>query len=333
MAIKLGDVKNRGADAIAAAGKSGGKFRAFTPQIQWKDGDEKYILFLNPVEEMPVLSIHEWIDCGVKEYGDKSFTDWGFFLSRKDPVLGEDSDPLTEKGSTPRKRVLAVAVELEPVMADTGRGRARPTGFTVKTETYTRKTDDGDEEVTTPVIGVITQAQKNFFNIVTSHDESDGPITEYPLKVKRVGGGDGTAYSFTPYFDQDIDLTGLVEHVEGVSYLSRDEDTWGELEPVLAAAEDNEEAAHLIAVALLEKRINELADLALYNEKTSGIERVESRFGNDDKKSPAARPARKTQRAKSNGDGEAEAPSTARQERFNEIKELAAKKRAGATSE
>jgi len=330
MAIKLDAIQNRGAEAIAAAGKgNGGKFRAFTPQIQWKAGDEKYLLFLLDVDETPVMLTHEWIDCGEKEVGDKKFTDWGFFISRTDPEIGEDFDPLTEKGSTPKKRVYSVAVELEPVLADTGKGRARPTGFTVKTETYTRKTDDGDEEVTTPVIGVISQAQKNFFNIVTSHDDSDGPITEYPFKVKRIGGDSDTAYSFTPYFDQEIDLSDLVEYVEGISYLSRDEDTWNELEPVLAEAEDEQEAAHLIAVALLEKRLNELADYDLYKEKTDHIERIESKYGSDEKKEKKERPARKSQRTKAEESPEVgESAKDKRKARFDEIKRLAAEKSA-----
>lgn len=336
MAIKLDAIKNRGAEAIAAAGKSGGKFRAFTPQISWKGGDEKFILFLLDVPETPVMLTHEWIDCGEKEVGDgKRVTDWGFFISRTDPEIGEDVDPLTEKGSTPKKRVYSVAVELEPVLADTGRGRARPTGFTVKTETYTRKTDDGDEEVLSPVIGVVSQAQKNFFNIITSHDESDGPVTEYPFKVKRIGGKEDTVYSFAPYFDIDVDLTPLVENIEGVSYLSRDEDAWSELEPALADAEDEREAAHAIAVALLEKRLNELADYALYQEKTGHISKIESKYGSDDKKKDKKeRPARQSQRqSKPESDEGGEAPQDRRKSRFAEIQRLAAEKKSAASAD
>jgi hypothetical protein len=293
MPLQLGDF-NRGADAIKAAAKGGGKGGGFAPQIKWDVGEEKFVQFLLPIELSPTVLIHEWIDCGTKKVGDKTMTDWGFFLSRTDPVIGEDVDPLTDKGSTPRKRVMSVAVELEPEMAETGKGRRRPKGFSVLTSTYDRKTDDGTEEVTQPAIGYVSQASGNFFSTLVSYDEA-GEFEGTVFKIKRT---DDKTYVFTPYLDQDVDLTNLIENIEGISYISRDEDTWEDLEPKLANAEDDESRALLTAVALLERRLNELADADAYREKTDHIEKIESKYGNDNNGSSkrTERPARQSQR-------------------------------------
>lgn len=319
----------RGKAAIEEAAKNTGKsFQPFTPQISWKAGDEKYIRFLTDIDDAPSVLLHEWIDCGVKKMGDKEFTDWGFFLSRKDPALGEDEDPLTNKGSDPKKRIMAVAVELEPILADSGNGRSRPKGFTVKTQEYTRKTEDGDEVVTAPVIGIITQASKNFFKLLVSHSESEGPIQDTPFKVRRIGGDSETAYNFTPYFDQPVDMTDLVANIDGVSYLESDDDVWSEVEGAFSLDSDDEQAM-AIADILLNKRLNQMADLDLYNEKTSHIEEIKSKYDKGDKKS-SDRPARKSQR---NGNSETKSDdsepkkSTPKSDRFAEIKALAEKKR------
>lgn len=325
----------RGVAAIEEAAKnSGKKFSPFAPQITWKDGDEKYILFLTTIDDAATVLLHEWIDCGEKTFGEgkkaKTFTDWGFFISRKDPAIGEDSDPLTEKGSNPKRRILAAAVELEPIMSEGAGGRARPKGFTVKTEEYTRKTDDGDETVVAPVVGVVTQASKNFFKLLVSHTESEGPIEDTAFKVRRIGGDSETAYAFTPYFDQPIDLTDLMAEIDGVSYLESDEDTWAEVEAALEA-DDEKDQAMAIGAVLLNTRLNELADGEAYTEKTAHITEIENKYEKGDKKKQD-RPARRSQRGGSKSEGveaSTDKPSTtAKSDRFAEIKALAEKKKA-----
>lgn len=306
---------NRGANAIKEAAKGSGRKGGFAPQISWEVGEEKFVKFLLPIEESPTVSIHEWIDCGERDNGK---TDWGFFLARTDPVLGEDHDPLTAKGSTPRKRVMSAAVELEAVTEVVGK-RNKPVGFSVLTSEYERKTDDGTETVTQPGVGYISQASANFFQILVAHDEN-GEFDGTVFRVKRT---DDKTYMFTPIFDVPVDYTNLVEHVEGVSYLSRNEEVWDELEPALANAENDEERAHLIGVALLERRLNELADYEEYTRKTGHIEKIESKFGNEGNKGKS-RPARQSQRQQS-GKTEKTEKSSGSRARFEELKKLANK--------
>jgi hypothetical protein len=322
MALKLRDF-DTGAEAIAAAAQgNGGKFAGFAPQVSWKSGEEKYVLFLLPMELTPTVNIHEWIDCGQKENGK---TDWGFFLDRRDPVLGEDVDPLSEKGSQAKKRVMSAAVEVEPIMGENAKGRKRPTGFTVLTSTYDRKTDDGTEEVTQPSVGYVSQASQNFFNILTSFD-ADGEYEGTVFKVKRT---DDKTYTFTPYIDLPVDFTNLIEYIDGVSYLSRNEEVWDELEPKLANLDTDEEKATAIGEALLERRLNELADKDEYDRKTAKIERVIDKFAGDKGKGKQERPARQSQRSASSSEAPASnegGRSEASKAKFDKIKQMAAQK-------
>jgi len=315
MALKL-EQFNRGSDAIKAAAQGGGKKVGFAPQIAWKVGEEKYVRFLLPIELSPTVSIHEWIDCGKRDNGN---TDFYFGLSRTDPVIGEESDPLTEKGSAARKRVMSAAVELEPIMGEGKGGRKRPVGWEVLTSTYDRKTDDGTEEVTQPAVGYVSQASSNFFQTLVSYDEA-GEFEGTVFKIKRT---DDKTYVFTPYMDQEVDFANLLDEIEGVSYLSRNEDTWDELEPKLGNAEDAESAAFLIGVALLERRLNELADKEEYDRKTGGIERVVDKYNKDDNKGDSKkqeRPARTSQRkSPSSESSNGEDRTTKSAARFGEI--------------
>lgn len=343
MALKLENF-NRGKAAIEEAMKSGKRSGGFAPQINWKDGDEKYVIFLNDIEETPVVLMHEWIEAGTKKFGEKEYPDLYFGICRTDPVIGEDHDALVEKGSKPKKRSLSIAVVLEPIMKETGRGRARPEGFRVATQEYDRKTDDGTETVTAPVIGIVTQSQGNFFNILVSNDESEAPIRELPLKIKRIGGDGKTVYNMTPYVDMPVDLSDLLDNLDGISYLSRDENTWDELQSLLEqvpdlvseAIEENvdlseddrprleaAESAHIVAVALLEKYLNELADADRFNDVNSKVEKVIDKFdkGGNSKQS---RPDRPSQRSSSNGDSGGEAKSATRTAKFGDLKAMAA---------
>lgn len=274
----------RGSEAIAESKKkaeSGGKnFKPFAPRIAWTDGDKKYVIFLTPIEEMPTVEMHEYVPIGEWQSKDKKKKGkrYGFYISQTDPAIGGDHDIISDEfGKKPTERTLAVAVELEPVM-ETVKGRKKPVGFEVKTETFTRKgEDDQDVEVTTPVIGVVAQASSNFFGYLANFDEEEGPVAETAFSVKREGDGTDTEYHFSHYMDQPVDLAGVVENVFGILYLDE------ELDDVVAAVEDlnDEEAAAYIANAILDARLDELSDLERYQEETKSIKVIENRWGED----------------------------------------------------
>lgn len=339
----------RGIEAIKEAQESskGGDFQPWVPQIKWDDKDERYVLFLTSIEETPLVSIHEWIEVGEGEKGDGSkFKKFEWFISRTDPAIGEDEDPLTEKGSDPKDRNIGVAVELEPIMT-TVKGRPRPKGFEVKTHEFERsvRDDDGNatdekETVTAPVIGIVMQSPHNFFGYLGSFNETDAPVEETPFKVLRRGAKTDTAYDFTPYMDQEVDLTNLVEFVDGISYLN------DEMDELVEAIEDldPDEAAHLIGEVLLNARLEELADRERYDNLTGDIEKIESKYGKKKKdketKAATSKPKRTTQKSRArskNGasaeveeteaDETQEEPQDEQKKKFNELRAKAAKNR------
>lgn len=293
----------RGMAAIeeAATRKGGsGNFRPFVPELRWKeDGETKHILVLTPIDEVATLDLHEWIPVGTfeKKNGEEQ-TIWETFLSRKDPFVGESFDKIADELDRPAKtRCVGVAVELEPVMEVVG-GRKKPTSFSVKTDTYTRKTDDGEVEVTQPVIGLISQSSYLVWSPLMSYDESQGPLIELPLQMTRRGTDANTRYDFVAFPEKDVDLSPIMEYVEGISYFGDDIE---DVQAAIAATDNYVEAAQAVADALLNKRIAELADEDRYNELVGPIESLPAAFGGKGgaakkaKKAPAKRAPRPSQ--------------------------------------
>lgn len=261
--------------------KGSGQFPGFVRSIQWtKDKEEKFIVFLNPASEIPTVELHTFIPVGTWKSGKPRFDE---FISRTDPGIGESSDDLTDRlGRKASKRDIAVAVELEPTYT-TVNGRKRPTGFAVKTETFERRVEGGGtEEVEAPVIGPVVQARKNFFGWVASFDAATNPIEDTPLQVIRRGKDQDTVYDFTPFMDQEIDYSNLIEFAGNINYL-RDEE--------LDLSGDPKEAALRIGKAMLDKRLDELSDGDRYERLVTPITYIEDRFGSSDPK-----PAERTQR-------------------------------------
>lgn len=331
----------KGVEAIKAAQENkGGGFAPWAPIINWReDKEEKYVLFLTPIEDVPLVDLHEFVPLGSGQKNDGgSFDKYGFYISRKDQAIGEDFDPLEELGFKAKQRNIAVAVELEPKLVKKGQ-RARPEGFTVKTDTFTRKGDDDqEEEVTTPVIGVVTQAPSNFFGYLGSFEEGEGPVVETAFKVKRRGTGTDTEYDFTPYFDQEVDLSALLDNLDGISYLNE------ELDAIIEEVEnkDDDEAALIVARYLLDARLEELADGERYQEEIEAADpdKLKPRYpAKGAKKSNGSRPTRRSQRSSSKveeaeetSEETAEVPA-AKRSRFDEMKAKAAARKAGSDSD
>jgi hypothetical protein len=303
----------RGAEAISAAQKKstgGGDFKPFTPEFFWKDKDEKYLLILNPIQYIPTAEVISFIPVEGKKADGEKFTRFERVIARTDAVIGEDSDPMVDEwDGKPRDTSIAVAVELEATYEEV-KGRKRPNGFVVKTREFERRIRDEDgeltdeyEDVIAPEVAIIHASPHNFFNVVTSYDETEAPIEETPVKITRVGSDTNTVYRIDGYPDQEVDLTPLIDNIENVYYLN------SELEDLIEAidnAESDAEAASLIGAAMLDKRLDELVDEDRYNELYEGITSTLDKFGGKKKgktrKSKTERPARRSQRRSSKDD-------------------------------
>jgi hypothetical protein len=284
----------RGGDAIERANSRSSKFSPYAPRLTWtKDQEEKHILFLSPIEKVYTADIHEFVEVGEGEKANgEKYTKFESFISRKS--LGEGTDDIQDRlGREPRRRSLGVAVELEPEY-ETVRGRQRAKSFKVKTEQFTRTTDDGEVDVDAPVIGMVIQAQKNFYGWLNSYDRTQGPVHETPMKVVRRGTDQDTTYDFIAMEGVDVDFEPLLANLDNIAYLR---DTDG-LEDLIKDSEDDYTAAAAVGTAFLEKRWDELADGTRYSTIIDPIQELPaSRFASKPKPQPrSARPARRTQR-------------------------------------
>jgi len=260
----------RGIAGMQSNNGSGGKqFPAFCPEIRWQnDREEKFILFLNTIDDIPTVELHTFIPVGTTKSGK---TKYDQFISRRDPAIGESADDLSDRlGRKAVARALAVAVELEPKYKMVN-GKRRPTGFEVKTETFTRKTEEGGtEDVEAPLVGLVVQSPYNFYGWLGSFSESTGTIEDTPFQIIRRGKDAKTTYDFMPFLDQEVDFTNLISLVGNVSYLR------GEVDKLPS---DDKEAALRIGEVMLEKRLSELTDKDRYTELVTPIQEIEDRFG------------------------------------------------------
>ncbi|GAC1397181.1 MAG: hypothetical protein NVSMB52_10860 [Chloroflexota bacterium] len=312
----------------------GGNFKPFTPSIYWnEDGMEKYVMFLNPLEEILELELINFIPIRNKKANGDTYTTYEQVLARTDPLLGEREDPMVENwDGKPKVTNLAVAVELEPQYQEVN-GRKRPVGFEVKTTSFDRRVrdDKGDitdevEEVVAPVVGFITQSPANFGNVLTSMDSDSAPIHEVAYSIKRVGKKADTTYNMRDWADQEVDLSALLDCLDGVSYLQDEiDDIYKDIEDL-----DDHEAALHVGHVMLYKRLEELADSERYEEIYEGITESLDKFGKNKKKSAEPtrreRPVRASQRRRQ-PEGEIDTPESVNDDVHNEPEEKPARSR------
>jgi hypothetical protein len=309
----------KGAEAIqetlAKAASGGGDFKLFTPKFFWNgDGAEKYLLFLNPLSDIPEVSMISFIKQTGKKRDGSTFPYFEEVIARTEPGLENprDKDPMVEDWKASPKQInVAAAVELQPIYTEGRGGRKKVTGFEVVTREFNRKVRDADgkatdevETVEAPSIGFVQQSPHNFFNVVSSFDAKTGPINEIPCRIDQVGSGSKTTYTMTGFDpdDHDLDLSALIECIDGISYLTHDEQE--ELYDVVDGLDDLE-AAEAIGAVLLNKRLAELADDDRYQELYDGITEDFRQFGNNDKggdKTKREPRARRSQRRGANSD-------------------------------
>lgn len=174
----------RGREAAEAAKTSGGAGR-FTPTFKWsKPGDEFYLQFLTPSDDIPVIEYHNFIIVGESQDGKPIYKD---FISPLDPAFadeGLDHDPLIDRfGVFPKSYNVALAVEVKPIKE----GRKVVDWEVVNKEYETR---EGEKRVE-PNVRLVMQSIFSdlfpaLFNFVETKDED---ITTKVFNVKQHGKG------------------------------------------------------------------------------------------------------------------------------------------------
>lgn len=252
-------------EALEARKSGGGDFKPFLPSIFWKKAnDYRYLMFLNPLEEIPEVDLHPFIDLD----DDKPH----MAIARTWKPIGEAKDPIQDRwGYKPRLTDLAVAVVLEPI-TEIIDSRPKPVGFEVATTSFNRTVRDDNgkpvegqkEEVTVPVVGLVAQSPYNFFNQLRSFDATEAAIHATPVKITRLGEKQNVTFTVVGYDQITPDLSNLFDFIDNMSYI--DDGDKEDLIDRISDAESDIEAAGIIGDYLLYKRLDELADPDLYNE-------------------------------------------------------------------
>lgn len=189
---------DKGAEAIREAAKST-KRRNFTPILQFgkKDNEkQKYLQYLVPLREVPTVLWHNFAVVGRTKEGKPLYE---HFISQRTPALGKGQDgydPIEDIwGQAPKKKNVALAVELEPIK--TGK---KITGFKpVMNDARSYKKRDGTEVTVgpQPKVVFVVQSPFNFFNYYTTYEESTGnDINEVAWLVEKQGGGEADPVSY-----------------------------------------------------------------------------------------------------------------------------------------
>jgi hypothetical protein len=121
------------------------------------------------------------------------------------------------------------------------------------------------------------------------------PIESTPIRITRTGERLDTDYEVEAFEDKPIDLSGLLDFVDGITYLN---DEMDELLEGIEGAEDDFAAAGLIGSLLLDKKLNDMCDEEYYNEVLEKLTEP-AKFSKKRKESSqktSSRPARQSQR-------------------------------------
>jgi len=188
-----------GVEGIEASKRSGSS--DYTPMLTWKAGEKKYIKFVTPLEEVPTVDFHPFIIVG---HNDNNKPIYRSFISPQDPAVkgAEGYDPIKDRGYAPKKRQIAVAVELEPVFQTSTKNKREITGWNVAERSFERQ--DGTE-VTVPNVGLIVQSHIFFGSLAVFAE--DTVVEDLVWEVTRSGGDQNTSYIFRDRGDApDVEL-------------------------------------------------------------------------------------------------------------------------------
>jgi hypothetical protein len=189
-----------GSDLIKQKSQGGGAPRQrstdFTPFFSLKDGEESYLQFFSDIEDVPLVSLHRFVQVAWEKDDGSIAKGYRDFACRKMDAW-EDGDGTClicdELGHVPKENFAGLAVMLDPVIDPAAKTNriSDISSFTVKGNEYTTK--DGTT-IFYPEIVVVFQAAQNFWQQFSSHSDQIGPITANPWKIIREGADQSTVY-------------------------------------------------------------------------------------------------------------------------------------------
>lgn len=196
----------KGGDAVVAAAARSGT-GAYAPIMRFEGGETKYVQFMQPMDDIYTVLMHQYIIVGEREDGSPIYER---FISRRDPGLDgpKGYDEIWERfGYKPTERSIAVALEVEPVYGEGKGTRKKIEGFDVVERQYE---DKEGETITVPNFALIIESPKTFFTHLAANADIK-EIDESIFAVKRTGKGTDTTYTFIDTGEDALDVEDLYE--------------------------------------------------------------------------------------------------------------------------
>jgi len=196
----------KGGDAVVAAAAKGGS-GAWAPIMRFEGGESKYIQFMQPMDDIYTVLMHQFIIVGEREDGGPIYER---FISRRDPALdgAKGYDEIQDRfGYKPTERSVAVALEVEPVYGEGKGSRKKIEGFDVVERQY--ENQEG-ETVTVPNFALIIESPKTFFTHLAANADIK-EVDESVFVVKRTGKGTDTTYTFIDTGEPALDVEDLYQ--------------------------------------------------------------------------------------------------------------------------
>jgi len=206
----------KGREAIVesvAKGQGGNNFPE-THWVSWKAGETKVLRFLTDIDDVLVVSMHSMVDT---HDGKKAN-----FVCR---TVFDDPCELCQKDVYKRDSGYGVAVVRQPVYED-----GKIVGYEDQVLEYDEETPNGIVRKKKPVVGIVNQAMRNFWNTVALVHEKYGDLRTFDIEIARQGGGTDTTYIPFPlppktienmeerYKDFTPDLEGFLTRIGSQAY-------------------------------------------------------------------------------------------------------------------
>lgn len=174
--------KGREAILESMSKSTGGKDYPETHWISWKSGETKVLRFLHDIDDAMVVAVHSMVDT----FDGKKAN----FVCRS--VFDEPCE-LCEREVYKRDSGYSIAVVRQPVFED-----GKVVGYEDQVLEYDEETPQGIVRKKKPVVGIVNQSLRNFWNYIALCNEKYGSLREYDIEVTRQGSGTDTTYVSFP---------------------------------------------------------------------------------------------------------------------------------------
>jgi len=160
-----------------------------TNWISWKGGETKVIRFITDIDDTLVVAVHSMVDT---HDGKKAN-----FVCRS---VFEEPCELCQKDVYKRDTGYGIAVVRQPVYED-----GKVVGYEDQVVENDEETPNGIVRKKKPVVGIVNQSMRNFWNTIALIHEKYGSLRDFDLEIHRQGSGTDTTYVSFPLPPKPID--------------------------------------------------------------------------------------------------------------------------------